>query len=274
MGIGSKRGGGVVSSIVKNAQARPGVFAVYLIARVGLVILFVECVLAGRYEYALLCVLVAVLLYVPDFIERKLSVELPDVLEIIIIFFIIAAEVLGEMGSFYVKIPYWDTMLHTLWGFLAAGIGFALVDILNRSDSTSLNLTPLFMAVVAFCFSMSVGALWELFEYAMDSSLGFDMQKDTWVTAFGSVALDPTNSNVVVPVTDIASTQITLASGEVIVLDGYLDIGIHDSMADLFVNMIGALVFSLIGFAFVKGQGRSGKRSLARHFIPRVKKGD
>lgn len=262
MGIGSKRGGGVVSSIVKNAQARPGVFAVYLIARVGLVILFVECVLAGRYEYALLCVLVAVLLYVPD------------VLEIIIIFFIIAAEVLGEMGSFYVKIPYWDTMLHTLWGFLAAGIGFALVDILNRSDSTSLNLTPLFMAVVAFCFSMSVGALWELFEYAMDSFLGFDMQKDTWVTAFGSVALDPTNSNVVVPVTDIASTQITLASGEVIVLDGYLDIGIHDSMADLFVNMIGALVFSPIGFAFVKGQGRSGKRSLARHFIPRVKKGD
>lgn len=110
--------------------------------------------------------------------------------------------------------------------------------------------------------------------HAMDSFLGFDMQKDTWVTAFGSVALDPTNSNVVVPVTDIASTQITLASGEVIVLDGYLDIGIHDSMADLFVNMIGASVFSLIGFAFVKGQGRSGKRSLARHFIPRVKKGD
>ena len=163
-------------------------------------------------------------------------------------------------------------MLHTLWGFLAAGIGFALADILNRSQASRLQLTPIYMAITAFCFSMTIGALWELFEYAMDTFVGFDMQKDTIVAAFSSVTLDPTNSNVAIHVGDIVSTTITTASGETVVIpNGYLDIGIHDSMADIFVNMCGAIVFSIIGFAYVKNRNDGSKRNFAANFIPRLR---
>lgn len=232
----------------------------------------IRSIFEARYEYALLCILVLVLFAIPDFLERKLQIEIPNVLEGIILFFIFAAEILGEIDAFYVKIPFWDTMLHTLWGFLAAGIGFALADILNRSQASRLQLTPIYMAITAFCFSMTIGALWELFEYTMDTFVGFDMQKDTIVAAFSSVTLDPTNSNVAIHVGDIVSTTITTASGETVVIpNGYLDIGIHDSMADIFVNMCGAIVFSIIGFAYVKNRNNGSKKNFAANFIPRLR---
>ena len=119
---------------------------------------------------------------------------------------------------------------------------------------------------------MTAGAMWELFEYAVDSFVGFDMQKDTIVAAFNSVTLDPTNSNVAIPVPDIVSTQITLASGEVVdIPNGYLDIGLHDSMADLFVNFLGAVTFSIIGFIYVKNRNRGRKKGFASHFIPKLR---
>lgn len=254
----------------KAAKEKPGVFALYVILCVIVAIVFVRSIFEGRYEHALLCLLVFILFWIPSMLERRFTVEIPSVLEGIILCFIFAAEILGEIDAFYIKIPFWDTILHTTWGFLAAGIGFALVDILNRSHASRLQLAPIYMAITAFCFSMTAGAVWELFEYSMDVFVGFDMQKDTIVTAFSSVTLDPTNSNIAIPVDGIVSTQITLASGETVVIpDGYLDIGLHDSMADLFVNLVGAAVFSIIGFIYVKNRG--SKKSFATHFIPRLR---
>ena len=80
--------------------------------------------------------------------------------------FIFSAEILGEISSFYVLFPFWDTTLHTLNGFLAAAIGFSLVDLLNRSDRVKFDLSPLFLSITAFCFSMTIGVLWEFFEFA------------------------------------------------------------------------------------------------------------
>ncbi len=223
------------------------------------------------YEHMMLCVLTLVLLLVPSFLEHTLDIELPDLLESIILLFIFAAEILGEIDAFYISIPFWDTILHTTWGFMCAGIGFALFDILNRSENSSLHLTPLYMAVSAVAFSMCIGACWEIFEYFADCFIGVDMQKDTLVQAINTVWLDPTNSNITIPVRDIVSTQVTLASGEVISIPGgYLDIGIHDTMADLIVNLIGALVFAVLGFAYVKTRDNN---SFAARFIPRVRKG-
>lgn len=256
------------------AKENPWVFGLYIVLRLIVLVVMVRSFFTGAYDYVLLCLLVIVLLYIPDFLERKLQIEIPSVLEAIIILFIFAAEILGEIEAFYVKIPFWDAMLHTLWGFLAAGIGFALADILNRSQISRLQLTPIYMAIVAFCFSMTAGALWELFEYGVDSILGFDMQKDTIVAAFSSVTLDPTNSNIAIPVTGITGTAITTADGTVLIPGGYLDIGLHDSMEDLLVNMAGAIAFSIIGFIYVKNRNRGKGKSFAAHFIPRALRPD
>lgn len=253
----------------KRAE-QPVVFVLYFVLRALVLVTLVRSAFLGYYEHMMLCVLTLVLLLVPSLIEHTLDIELPDLLESIILLFIFAAEILGEIDAFYIRIPFWDTILHTTWGFLCAGIGFALFDILNRSDSSKIKLTPLYMAVSAAAFSMCIGACWEIFEYLADSFIGVDMQKDTLVQTINTVWLDPTNSNVTIPVRDIVSTQITLASGEVIQIPGgYLDIGIHDSMADLIVNLIGALVFAVIGFAYVKTRDSN---SLAARFIPRVRR--
>ena len=253
----------------KRAE-QPVVFVLYFVLRALVLVTLVRSAFLGHYEHMMLCVLTLVLLLVPSLIEHTLDIELPDLLESIILLFIFAAEILGEIDAFYIRIPFWDTILHTMWGFLCAGIGFALFDILNRSDSSKIKLTPLYMAVSAVAFSMCIGACWEIFEYLADSFIGVDMQKDTLVQTINTVWLDPTNSNVTIPVRDIVSTQITLASGEVIQIPGgYLDIGIHDSMADLIVNLIGALVFAVIGFAYVKTRDSN---SLAARFILRVRR--
>lgn len=218
------------------------VFYLYFILRALVPITLVRSAFIGHYEHMMLCVLTLVLLLVPSFLEHTLDIELPDLLESIILLFIFAAEILGEIDAFYISIPFWDTILHTTWGFMCAGIGFALFDILNRSENSSIHLTPLYMAVSAVAFSMCIGACWEIFEYFADCFIGVDMQKDTLVQAINTVWLDPTNSNVTIPVRDVVSSQISLASGEVISIPGgYLDIGIHDTMADLIVNLIGAL---------------------------------
>lgn len=254
----------------RKRKDEPLVFYLYFILRALVLITLVRAAFLGHYEHMMLCVLTLVLLLVPSFMEHTLDIDLPDLLESVILVFIFAAEILGEIDAFYIRIPFWDTILHTTWGFLCAGIGFALFDILNRSEETSINLTPLYMAVSAVAFSMCIGACWEIFEYSADCFIAVDMQKDTLVTAINTVWLDPTNSNITIPVKDITSTNIMLASGEVIVIPGgYLDIGIHDTMADLIVNLIGALVFAVLGFAYVKARDNN---SFAARFIPRVRK--
>lgn len=218
-----------------------------------------------NYEGIFVGILTLILFGIPTFIERKTDIDLPPVLEGIIYCFIFAAEILGEIASFYTKIPYWDTMLHTINGFLMAAIGFALVDIFNRSDRFSVKLSPLFLAIVAFCFSMTVGVLWEFFEFAIDTYFGTDMQKDWIVTAINSVKFDPNGLNVVHHV-DIDSLVV---NGEdwISKYGGYIDIGLIDTMKDLLVNFIGAVVFSIIGFFYVKSRG---KGKFASQFIPKV----
>lgn len=221
----------------------------------------------GHFENVFLCVLTLILFYLPLFIDRRLGIDLPLALEGIIYCFIFAAEILGEINSFYTKIPHWDTMLHTINGFLMAAIGFALVDIFNRSERFSVKLSPLFLAVVAFCFSMTVGVLWEFFEFFMDSYFGTDMQKDWIVHTVNSVMFQPEGLNIVVhkPIESL------IVNGEdwIALYGGYIDIGLIDTIKDLLVNFIGAVSFSIIGFFYVK---RRGKGKVARQFIPTVHK--
>lgn len=242
---------------------------VYLVLRGLIILIMVRAVLRGNYESVFLCALSLALLILPSILQKRLYITLPSTLEIVILLFIFAAEILGELASFYVRVPNWDTMLHTVNGFLCAAVGFALVDMINRNERFSLKLSPVYLAIVAFCFSMTVGVLWEFFEFAADRFLGLDMQKDTVLSAIGSVALDPTMSNKVVRVKDIADVIIVHSDGsqQTLGLGGYLDVGLFDTMKDLFVNFIGAVVFSVIGYFYVKQEGKS---KFASRFIPRV----
>ena len=242
---------------------------VYLVLRALVIFVLVRSVLRREYQSVFLCALSLFLMVLPSIVARRLKVVLPSTLEVIILLFIFAAEILGEINSFYIRVPNWDTMLHTINGFLCAAIGFCLVDMLNRNDRFSFKLSPLYLALVAFCFSMTVGVLWEFLEFAGDQLLGLDAQKDTVVHAIHSVNLDPTRTNTVVHIRDIADTIIVHSDGtqETLGLGGYLDLGIIDTMKDLFVNVIGAVVFSTIGYFYVK---HKGKGKVATRFIPKV----
>ena len=218
----------------------------------------------GNYHNMFLGILTLILFMVPQFIDKKLGVTIPVGLETVILIFIFSAEILGEINAFYVKIPVWDTILHTTNGFLMAAIGFALIDLFNRSDRFSIKMSPYFVAFFAFCFSMTVGVLWEFFEFSMDWFFGLDMQKDWIVPAINSVKLNPTGANIPIHV-DVQSVVI---NGETWNLGGYLDIGIVDTMKDLMVNFVGAVVFSVIGILYLTHRG---KGKLAASLIPQLK---
>lgn len=226
-------------------------FIIYTILRALVIGVLIFTVVTENYESAFLCLLTLVLLIVPSFLQVALHIELPTMLEITMLIFIFAAEILGEIFNFYSIFPFWDTVLHTLNGFLAAAIGLSLVRLLNKSDRLLIYLSPLFTSIVAFCFSMTIGVFWEFFEFSMDRFLGFDMQKDTVIHTISSVMLNPTGENDPVVMENISDVTV---SGHDLGLGGYLDIGLIDTMQDLFVNFIGALVFSVLGYFFVKNK--------------------
>lgn len=261
---------GMVRAMKKRIKENKSTFAVYVILRALVIVVGVFSFLSGNYWNCFLCMLSLILFLLPSFVEHTFKIDLPDTLEIIVLLFIFAAEILGEISSFYVRVPHWDTMLHTMNGFLCAAIGFALVDILNRSSKIKFQLSPLFLAIVAFCFSMTVGVLWEFFEYFMDVTFLMDMQKDTLVNVLPSVSLDLTASNEVVLIENVVDTAIITADGTQYLLSdygvgGYLDLGLRDTMKDLIVNFIGAAAFSVIGYIYVKTRG---KGKIAKKLIP------
>lgn len=227
------------------------VFILYTVLRALVIFTAVRCFIEKNFESFALCLFSLVLFLLPAFFEEKLKVRIPPLFEALIYLFIFASEILGEVNRYYTEVPGWDTMLHTINGFLCAAIGFALVDILNRG-SKKITLSPIYMAVVAFCFSMTVGVVWEFFEFFMDQMFYLDMQKDYIVHTIGSVTLDPTHTQTPYVIRNITKTIIETASGNQYVIDGYLDIGIIDTMKDLFVNFIGAFVFSVIGYLYEK----------------------
>ena len=243
-----------MSELSKKARNRT---RVQMVLTMLVIVSIIRQFFLGNYHNMFLGILTLILFMVPQFIDKKLGVTIPVGLETVILIFIFSAEILGEINAFYVKIPVWDTILHTTNGFLMAAIGFALIDLFNRSDRFSIKMSPYFVAFFAFCFSMTVGVLF----------FGLDMQKDWIVPAINSVKLNPTGANIPIHV-DVQSVVI---NGETWNLGGYLDIGIVDTMKDLMVNFVGAVVFSAIGILYLKHRG---KGKLAASLIPQVRDTD
>lgn len=172
----------------------------------------------------------------------------------------------GEINNFYNLIPHWDTILHTINGFLCAAIGFSLLDLLNK-NSKNLKLSPIYLAIFSFCFSMTIGVCWEFFEFGTDKFFNTDMQKDTIITNISTVTFDETNSNKSVTLNNISKTILFDKHGNEITVinNGYLDIGLNDTIDDLFVNLIGALIFSFLGYFYTLNKN---KYKFIKNFIP------
>ena len=245
---------------------------IHLVLSILVVIVMIRQFFLGNYNNVFVCVMTLVLFMIPAFVDRHLNIRLPLALEAVIMFFIFAAEILGEIQSFYTIIPYWDTILHTINGFMMAAIGFAMIDILNQDPHFHINLSPLFVAFVAFCFSMTIGVLWEFFEYTADQFFLTDMQKDWLVGNVSSVLINPSGLNDPILIKDVTKTVISGTIDGVqqdwVINNAYLDLGLIDTMKDLIVNCIGAVVFSVIGLIYIKNRG---KNRFVASFIPQLK---
>lgn len=227
---------------------------VYFILRFFVIVCAVAQAMHGDWQNVFLCIVTLILFTFPTIFSKTFKIEFPQTLEIIVYLFIFSAEILGEIQNFYGIFKSWDTMLHTLNGFICAAIGFSAIDILNRSDKFHIKMTPIFVALVSFCFSMTVGVLWEFFEFTADYYFAQDMQKDRIVEVFNSKEIGDKSINEKVLVNNITKTEIYYNDGKdkLIIENGYLDIGIIDTMKDLFVNLIGAVVFSIFGLLYIK----------------------
>lgn len=244
-------------ALLRKRKEEPAAFWTYVVLRFIVILILIRCILRGDIESAFICVLVLIIYTLPQLVENKLNIDIPTALEVIIFVFVFAAEILGELQSYFIKYSNWDTILHTSSGFLCAAVGFSLVDLLNRSDSVKVQLSPGYLALTAFCFSMTIGVLWEFIEFSADRLFLLDMQKDTIVSQISSVSLDPTNSNISITVKDIEDVILVTGSGEQpLGLGGFLDIGLYDTMEDLFVNFVGAVVFSVAAFFECKSEKR------------------
>jgi hypothetical protein len=154
------------------------------------------------------------LTFLPNIISHRFKVGFPIEFEIAIIMFIYASLYLGEVRSFYEKFWWWDIFLHTFSAMIMGGIGFSLVYILNKEIHVSLKMSPAFVGLFSFSFALSIGAVWEIFEFGMDRVFHTNMQKS----------------------------------------------GLVDTMTDLMVDTIGALITSYLGYLYMKGRSKVFKR--------------
>jgi len=255
-----------LKKVIKNSNKKT--LTVYLVLRFLVVLCMVNELVKGNYENAFLCIFSLILFLIPSFLERTLKIEFPTVFESIVYMFIFSAEILGEINNFYGIFANFDSILHTINGFLCAALGFSFVYILNDKIE-AVNLSPLFVSLAAFCFSMTIGVLWEFYEYAVDLSLKRDMQKDAIVNQVNTVWFDKRNNNAVIRIKGIDHTIIYDASGnELVYMDGYLDVGLHDTMKDLIVNFIGAITYCIFGYLYIINKD---KYKVAGHFITKKK---
>jgi hypothetical protein len=164
------------------------------------------------------CVLGAAAMLFPAYLSRKADLDIPTGMMIVYAVFLYCAIYLGEVRNFYYRIPYWDTILHTFSGAAIGALGFSIVSLLNQSDNLTFSLSPIFVSLFAFCFALSLGMVWEIYEYSIDYFLRTNMQR------------------------------YALESGELLMGQAAL----MDTMKDLMVDAIGAFAMSVVGYISLK----------------------
>ncbi|WP_223156180.1 hypothetical protein [Desemzia incerta] len=123
------------------------------------------------------CLVGVIVMFIPSVIEKKFSVDIPDVMEMLYFLFLFCAIYLGEVRDFYYRVPSWDLILHMFSGAMLGALGFVLVSFFNDSEKVNMQLSPIFVTLFAFCFALAAGTLWEIYEFLADGLLGTNMQK-------------------------------------------------------------------------------------------------
>ena len=164
------------------------------------------------------CTLGIIAMLLPGLLTKRLRIVIPSGIYILYVIFLYCAIYLGEVRSFYYSVPHWDTILHCFSGAMLGALGFSFVTLLNNTQRVPVNLSPSFVAVFAFCFALSLGVVWEIYEFTFDGLLGLNMQK------------------------------FALEGGEPLVGRDAL----ADTMKDLIVDALGALATSIIGYVSIK----------------------
>ncbi len=184
-------------------------------------ILFAE-VLASIYEFNWMALFISflalVLSFSPEFFRRRYQIVLPTFFQFFIIVFIFATLFLGESQSFYYKYWWWDSLLHLFSGVALGFTGFLIVHLLHKTGG--FNARPVLFAVLAFCFALAAGTLWEIFEYFSDRFLSLNMQKAKNLCEIGATYCDT-------------------------------HLGVVDTMRDLILDTIGALYASVVGYLYL-----------------------
>ena len=235
------------------------------ILRFLIIIVMFRQIYLKEWFFAFTCFYTLIIFSVPKIIDKKFKIDLPDALEITIYLFVFAAEILGEINEYYLTVPWWDDLLHTVSGFVLAGVGIFFIDLLNKKNDIHFSLAPLYVVLASFCFSMCILVFWEFFEYGSDLYFKTDVQKDTIVTSINSVTFHEDNRNK--PVKKDIETLIVNGENWNQNYGGYIDIGLHDTMNDLLDGCLGALIYSAFGYVYLKR--RDGK-GFAKKFIPKL----
>lgn len=202
------------------------------VVAVLLVVMTIELLLALHGQQWLTAFLVSAIIAItiaPGALSRRFQVHIPPEFQLLAIAFVFAALFLGEIHRYYERIWWWDIALHASSGLLLGLVGFLLVYVLNESERVELHMRPRFVALFAFCFAVAVGVLWEIFEFAVDQLAGTNMQKPMFN--------DPS--------------------------------GLTDTMWDLIVDALGALLISLLGWWYMARGRRSFIEAWIRKFIER-----
>jgi hypothetical protein len=247
-------------------------FILYVVTRMIFILVGVISLLFEDYLTAFLCAIALVFFLLPTFLYNKFNIKVPSALEISAVLFTFMCVVGGEIGHFYAQFPLWDKIFHTFSGFLIAAIGLAFMDFFTKRKSSVFRLTPFFAVFFAFFFALGVEVIWEVFEYLVDTLTGVtDMQADYYIDYFTSKKAGGETNPVPIIVGGIKDVVITFEDGrEPLVLHGYIDVGLADTMHDLIVGAAGALLFCAIEFvALVKRDKRMQK--ISESFVPRKK---
>ena len=204
----------------------------------------------ANYNVIFISILTILLFYSVEFLEKIGKFMIPFVLKFLLFLFIFGAEILGEIFDFYGYIDIWDSLLHYMAGFLSACFGFSMIRSFRKLYDNFKSL-PVVCLVIVVCFSMTLGVIWEFFEFNMDKYFDFDMQKDTVVDRINSVSLNDDEGSKVVKVDGILFTEIHTLDGVIRIDDGYLDIGLVDTISDMKINMVGAFTFGVLSAFYV-----------------------
>lgn len=223
----------------------------YLVTKMLTILILSKVVFTKELSDILLCIVVFFLLDLPFNVSHKLKIKIPNCLMVCSFIYLFFTQILGEVCHFYQLVPHWDSLVHFLNGFLSSSIGFSLIMLLN-SRKMVFKLSIPFVILTTVCFASTVGLIWEILEYGADNILKLDSQNDRYINEINTITLDPKKEGDIISIKNIGYTVLYDKDSNVLIkLDGYLDIGLHDTMKDLIVNTLGTITFIFFEYLYM-----------------------